>query len=130
MVLTCRELPLRPEQVWMGISGASTELVITCIAKTRAPWLTIAVPLPRMCWRGMAVASKQAGRRHASCQVENIKDNNNYSRKKNLHWLQKAKSRGLGALLITLKEAQTKHHCKSPLPRLFPGPMEKMRFKG
>lgn len=100
------------------------------LQRTRAPWLTIAVPLPRMCWRGMAVASKQAGRRHASCQVENIKDNNNYSRKKNLHWLQKAKSRGLGALLITLKEAQTKHHCKSPLPRLFPGPMEKMRFKG
>lgn len=37
MVLTCRELPLRPEQVWMGISGASTELVITCIAKDTGP---------------------------------------------------------------------------------------------
>ena len=59
------------------------------------PWLTTAVPLPGMCHRGMAVACKKARRRHASCQVENVKDNKDYSWK-NFIGLQRARSRGLG----------------------------------
>lgn len=37
MVLPCRELRLRPEQVWTGTSGASTELVIVWVAKGMGP---------------------------------------------------------------------------------------------
>lgn len=53
--------------------------------------------------------------------------------KQNFICLQKAKSRGLGALLRTLDTGGSRDQTPlpvSPLPHLFPGPMEKVRFKG
>lgn len=81
-MLACGEVLLSPERVGQELEGQVLSVSWCGSQNTGATLADHSSIFARDVLERMVVASQQVRWRHAGCQMENVKDNNAYSRKK------------------------------------------------